>query len=881
MSWIRRRLAEFGSAWLLSVALAAQWGGETKLDPREVTSPSGAVTLFIDPSRPNGAGAATYRCRRGASELWAGERPWTLWEAVVGDDGVVAGYAYGNGHDGGGKDDSFTLVILAPDGTARLEERLPRAGFSSDLGRPEPRSNGCFLDADNGRFVVRVATEVFGPAESWWSYALADGTAGAHVDPRAAIGEDRRLGPILAVRAVPGTGLVLAQWYHSDWEKKKKGVVFALLERDGKSVWRLDWLDDFGKEELRWPLEGSILETASGRFTLRSKKSQERVTFAVERVTGAREGWAVREVERTPQASATATSVSLSPPKSIPPVTLELAHLGTIDLSATASRSPIHDVMTFALDGHGRIGFVRRTDERFDFVRVDADGQNLQELALSEPPEGAWWTYTLAWSAGDSWILCASDSGPGDAQVWRIEAAAGRVVPLAHFAAPDVENLAATKEGGFVVLGATSDDSGYSTNDLVAFDASGQRRLALGGDQGDSKDEGSLFAPEALAVLASGELVVLDNIRDLLQFYSESGEFLYALELEQAWGREPNYPSEVMADPDGGVLVHDFNGTPPIVRMDRDGKVLAEFQPRHADGATFRIRSGVQVGPGGALWTSDGQALLRLDPSGLVSSVLGPSASADELGKIARLALGPGDRIHAVDPRTGAVHVFTPEGRRLHVCRPAPKDFDEELSLPSLSVNDSAEVLLDGLAFAADGTRIGFGSWPEAGYKPDFHARRGAEGAWIVGYEELLLVARDGKIARKIERTPGGNWLRDLGTASVAPDGSIALTTDAGFGGGTPGIHLYDAKGAPVRSLPAPEGIPGWAPFAYDGARLVFGLQRQGKPGTVVLLDIEGRELGRFTPPGDVRVWIPYFAAGGKELWLFDMGYRIERYALP
>lgn len=877
MSWIRRRMAEFGSAWLLSVALAAQWGGETKLDPREVRSPSGEVTLFVDPSRPNGAGAATYRCRRGTTELWGGERPWTLWEALVADDGVVAGYAYGGGHDGD-REDSFTLVILAPDGTARLEQRLPREGLRSDMGMPEPMANGCFLDVDNGRFVVRVRTGGFGPEESWWSYAIADGAAGPRLDPRASVGANEHFGPILAVRAVPGTGLVLAQWHHSDWRKKKQtGSVFALLDRDANSVWHLDWVDDNGAELLRWPLAGSILETDARCFVLHAKKTSERVDFAVERLTGAREGWSVREVGRAPLGTPAKADATPTPP----PTELALRHLGTIDLSATASRSPIHDVMTFALDGHGRIGFVRRTDERFDFVRVDADGQNLLELALPEPPEGAWWTYTLAWSAGDSWILCASDSGPGDAQVWRIEAAAGRVVPLAHFAAPDVESLAATRDGGFVVLGDTSYESGDFTHDLVAFDGSGQRRFALGGDQGDPKDEGSLFAPEALAVLASGELVVLDNIRDLLQLYSESGEFLHALELEQAWGREPNYPSEVMADPDGGVLVHDFNGTPPIVRMDRDGKVLTEFQPHHPDGGTFRIRSGVQAAPGGALWTSDGQALLRLDASGLVSSVLGPSAAADELGKIARLALGPGDRIHAVDPRTGAVHVFTPEGRRLHVCRPATKGFDEELSLPSLSVNDSGEVLLDGLAFAADGTRIGFGSWPEAGYKPDFHARRGAEGAWIVGYEELLLVARDGKIVRKIERTPGGNWLRDLGTASVAPNGSIALTTDAGLGGGTPGIHLYDSTGAPVRSLPAPEGIPGWAPFAYDGAKLVFGLQREREPGLIVLLDAEGRELGRFTPPGDVRFWIPYFAAGGKELWLFDMGYRIERFALP
>lgn len=864
MSWIRRRLAEFGSAWLLSVALAAQWDGETKLDPREVTSPSGAVTLFIDPSRPNGAGAATYRCRSGTTELWGGERPWTLWEAVVGDDGVVAGYAYGNGHDGGGKDDSFTLVILAPDGTARLEERLPRAGFSSDLGRPEPRSNGCFLDADNGRFVVRVATEVFGPAESWWSYALADGTAGAHVDPRAAIGEDRRLGPILAVRAVPGTGLVLAQWYHSDWEKKKKGVVFALLERDGKSVWRLDWLDDFGKEELRWPLEGSILETASGRFTLRSKKSQERVTFAVERVTGAREGWAVREVERTPQASATATSVSLSPPKSIPPVTLELAHLGTIDLSTTASRSPIHDVLRFALDDQGRIGFVRNSPPNGHFVRVDADGQNVREISL--PPEEAdWCTNELAWSSGDRWILTAS-LDDRENKAWLVDASSGELTSLGGFRRGEIESLAAFPDGGFVA----------STGRVFVFDAEGKPSSTW---RNEVREGG-----QSVDILSTGELVLMSEGGDDLTFQSREGKFLGKLDLRQAWGRSPNYLSSVHADLDGGMIVHDFRGTPPVVRMKRDGTVVAQFQPRHPDGQTFLIRGGVRAAPDGTCWTSDGQALLQLGADGVVRRALGPSPDPGELGRIARVAIGPGDRIHALDPRTGGVHVFTPDGRRLHVCRPDVGDFESELMLPSLSVDDSGDVLVDGLSFAADGTRIGFLAWPKAGLQlgssPDFHARRGTKGAWVVGYEQLLLVTADGTIERTIERASDGSWLRELGTAAVAPDGSFALTTGLGTRK-YPGLKLFSATGEALRTIMPPKAMESWAPFAYDGQRFAIGLAHEGHPGSAVLLDIEGRELGQFTPPGEVTFWIPYFAAGGKELWLFDMGYKIERYALP
>jgi hypothetical protein len=58
-------------------------------------------------------------------------------------------------------------------------------------------------------------------------------------------------------------------------------------------------------------------------------------------------------------------------------------------------------------------------------------------------------------------------------------------------------------------------------------------------------------------------------------------------------------------------------------------------------------------------------------------------------------------------------------------------------------------------------------------------------------------------------------------------------------------------------------------------------VQRKDEPGAVVLMDVHGRELGRFVPEGDVAVWMPFFAAGGRELWLFDRERTIRRYAAP
>src|SRR6185295_5164352 len=99
------RLVSIGAAALLIASVArAQAYGDYDLDPKTYASPSGEVTLFVDPSQRSGGGPATYRCERGGKPLWSETRPYTLWEAAVGDDGVIAGYAYGAGYRGGKND---------------------------------------------------------------------------------------------------------------------------------------------------------------------------------------------------------------------------------------------------------------------------------------------------------------------------------------------------------------------------------------------------------------------------------------------------------------------------------------------------------------------------------------------------------------------------------------------------------------------------------------------------------------------------------------------------------------------------------------------------------------------------------------------------------
>jgi hypothetical protein len=224
-------------------------------------------------------------------ELWSGERPYTLWEAAVTDDGLVAGYAYGKGYMGGKRGDSFTVVLLEPDGTPRLEERHERSGHYSDIGTPEPLAMGMLVDRVHGRFLLRI--EGPGIRETWWTYELASGSAGARIDPFASF-DDEELAYVASAEAVPGTGLALVLF-----GKNHGGVAYALLDDEGRAAWRVDWPDDTVRRLARGRPD-PILELGPGTFVLHRLATDERVAFAVER--DAAGPWSVRETSRRPLA---------------------------------------------------------------------------------------------------------------------------------------------------------------------------------------------------------------------------------------------------------------------------------------------------------------------------------------------------------------------------------------------------------------------------------------------------------------------------------------------------------------------------------------------------------------------------------------------------
>jgi hypothetical protein len=870
-------------------------GYPTTLNPKHYTSPSGRYSLFVNPSDLKGRDGGSYRLTSEGREVWSGTRPYTLWDACVTDDGVTGGYAYSNGFagiwDAGFKagEGDFRVVIIDAHGKERLDQVTKREPSNFLHMPPDPRAAGVFVHAANDRMVVRVFdADVNRGAEAWWTYQISSGKPLAPFRPKELMPDQEPACSVIDAKPVAGTTLTLLHWWRfSDQEPGRLGARFTLIGLDGKPVWSLELPDDYsipGDRKAEQRLMDKVLETGAilrtdqaGQFDLWFLRAARRVTFAV--VRGPNGVWKVAEVGRRPYVEPV--------PKETPVLERPLRLLGRIELKASESgRAPdVRDVGGFVFGDRGRIAFLRDAGGKNPaLVVTDATGKIVQTVPLdaTRTENRTGWS-DLTWVGGDRYILIRDD--PKDDKMmegWWIDLATAKATKIPGFSTTVLSKVAGFPDGRFVVKGGLHYFAGGATGDdnLYAFDAKGRRAWTLA--RGDGTNPNALFDVQSLAVTTDGSIAILDNSRKLVQFFDRAAKHLRTIDLKKAWGREPNYPSGLSADRDGGVLLHDFQGSPPLVRMGPDGAVRSGVKPKYPDGHEFGI-SAARIAPDGSLWVSDGQALLRLAATGVADRVLGDGPDPRRLDEATAITLDSQDRIYAVARRTGSVHVFEPDGRWLRVCSPGSADVPNGLHKPNLTVSDGGDAYLglgitgDGpyLHFSPEGNRLRIESLRLKDIQEKWYCQPGMGRRWILGYEKIYLVDSAGKVLRTVTRRPDGQWIAMPENASVAADGSVGVLSS---GQGPIAVSLYGPEGEPIRTFTLPSTVAWSFPrLAYDGRFVVVAGEKE-----VVLFDASGKVLGRFTPAHEDNAWwAPFLTRKSHELLLYNGQNAVYRFALP
>lgn len=896
----RRRIAGvFVTIVSAATGVLAPIAAGEALNPRTYLSPSGEYRLFVDPTTMTGAGPGRYRLLRAGQEVWTGERPVTLRDAVVTDEGVVAGYGYEGGVQDTGHHGlryaGLTVVIL--DGAGHLRMRDAAATHESGRvmrewsGSDSPAVSGIVVDPASDRFLVSIRRRGGQDRDFWWSYRLSSGESLADFAPdHPPLAGGGFVRPV-AIRHLPGTPLVLVQWYvHAVGAGGvTKGAVIALLDVSGRELWSLGFPGEYDglgeKWDLHWDLikPGYVqLEVEPAEFSFRSYSLASRVTFSVAADPGADAGWRATETGRV----ADRLESGRRRPGDAATEPIELVHAGTIRLQGPArADSPIDNINEFAIDAAGNLGFVRWNEGTAIFVLVDLTGRIITNAELGLPQDEQAGALLAVPVTRERWVLLRHSFAEGaGTRAWWMAAATGAVEPIEGFECGSPESLASGGDGGFLVLSKYHLE--YTIQDeLARYDGRGHR---LWGSREPGYGHG--FSFQAATCLPDGSVAALTHVRNTIEFCGADGKHRRSLKLADVLGKKPNYPAGLEADAGGGLILHDFNGTPPVYRIDAGDKVIAALSPQFPDGRRFVIRGDVRAAPDGALWTSDGHALLRLDGGGIVDRILGPRPDEIGLDEIRAMTVDREGRIYAVDGRTAAVHVFGTDGVLLRTCTPEPTDFASGAGIGSITIDGEGGVyyLTDShanragyLHFSQDCRRIGFEPLRIDRVREQWLFKPGTRERWVLGYRAIHLLDEHGDTLRSIERRPDGNWIEHVQEGAVGPDGSLALIASPDGRGmrGPAVVNVYRADGEPIRSIPlVAESI--FARVAFNGS-----IVATTDSDAVYLYDLKGGRPRKASLPADDAPggwWHVYFSPDGAELWLRGTTSKdIQRYRIP
>ncbi|HTF87140.1 MAG TPA: hypothetical protein VK843_01940, partial [Planctomycetota bacterium] len=616
-----------------------------------------------------------------------------------------------------------------------------------------------------------------------------------------------------------------------DWDSTPNagpGSEFALYDESWKLVWSLPLPGDFKAEDDRDEFElinemrehgGGMLDTKSDlRFELRQVAKSERVTYEVARDPTATQGWSVREVARAP--------FKVEPKKAVELAKLTLPAAGKVqlDVGVQDTSGPVRDIKEFRVDPTGGITFVRgeSTEGAAALVTLDSSGSVLRQVAVVPiEPSLKGMRHWHALEAGD-WLVTIQpwDGERPPTRAWRVRGETGAAVELTAFSGPSIEAIEPATDGGFVMLGLHSLE--YTSQKEV-------RRCAADGSTlwshqefgyGQCENISDVCSAEDIAVDKDGSVFVLDQFRKLVQIFDGKGVFVRAIDLEKSWESESTYLTDLILEPAGSILIHDFHGVPMWHRVTRDGKELA----------TFTAGRDLRVDGGGKLWSDDSHQIFEYDAAGVVHERFGSAADPMRLSKVDGTFYDGAGRVALSDDRTHSIHIFTPDGKRAVLCIPDPteadSDYDAVIAAPDGTIYVQPGHFYDSyLAFASDGQRIG--SVKLGGQYVAFNPR--TKERWAAGEDEddsirLRRFDAEGKLVFETDRRPDGGFFEGVKALACAPDGSIVLLEgpSAFSSRGGPGVLcFYGPKGEPQRQLVLPGDELEYERFMQVGRRFL------------------------------------------------------------
>src|SRR5262249_23771746 len=151
------------------------------------------------------------------------------------------------------------------------------------------------------------------------------------------------------------------------------------------------------------------------------------------------------------------------------------------------------------------------------------------------------------------------------------------------------------------------------------------------------------------------------------------------------------YFGGIVADVDGGFILHDSANGPVLHRISAQHQCWQTLRISGANGQPFRLYDAVAVDPSGRVWTSDRHHLFRHDESGKAVEVLGGPAP-NSMNPPVAVALDRQGNVYAVEKATALVHVFDRHGAPIKILAPDPGTMSSDDALPWIAVDPDGAV---------------------------------------------------------------------------------------------------------------------------------------------------------------------------------------------
>ena len=220
-------------------------------------SPSSRFELAVTAHMPlmDGGAACRLTDRTSSEVLWVKEFPFVVSQAVVSEDGTVAGCGVVSlrsrtqGEDGE-RGDYLHFVIIGPQGALIHHEVIRQEDCYYPDGPPNPTCSGLILDSHSDRVIMRLfVPDPSGGAETWRAYRPSSGDLLDVFQPARPPGPAQPTPFLVGALPVEGAPFTLVHWWRAEFRGSAQGVVcggdFGLIDTEGRLVWLLPLQSDY------------------------------------------------------------------------------------------------------------------------------------------------------------------------------------------------------------------------------------------------------------------------------------------------------------------------------------------------------------------------------------------------------------------------------------------------------------------------------------------------------------------------------------------------------------------------------------------------------------------------------------------------------------